>query len=95
MFDLPDGGATVRHKLGVLRGLCDEASRPYEQIEKVISTRLQPGESTLSFVTRCSAFAELGIDHATVITTGPWTGESVATLAEAADQIAELASQDN
>ncbi|MEO3862510.1 LLM class F420-dependent oxidoreductase [Acrocarpospora sp. B8E8] len=94
VFDIPDGGATVRHKLGMLRGLCDEIGRPYEQIEKVISTRLQPGESTPSFVTRCSTFAELGIDHATVITTGPWTGESVATLVEAADQIAELASQD-
>ncbi|MFU8854818.1 LLM class F420-dependent oxidoreductase [Micromonospora sp. SL1-18] len=90
VFDIPDGGKTVRHKLAVLRALCDDLGRPYDQIEKVIATRLQPGESTASFVTRCATFAELGIDHVSVITTGPWTAESVATLVEAADQIVAL-----
>jgi len=90
VFDIPDGGKTVRHKLAVLRRLCDEYGRPYDRIEKVIATRLQPGESTASFVARCAAFVDLSIDHVSVITTGPWTADGVATLVEAADQIAGL-----
>ncbi len=83
VFDIPDGGATVRHKLRVLQRLCAEIGRPYDAIEKTISTRLGPGESAASFVERCRAFGELGIDHVAVITTGPWTDEAVATLAAA------------
>jgi F420-dependent oxidoreductase-like protein len=88
VFDMPDGGATVRHKLGVLRGICERLGRPYDEIEKVISTRLQSGESPSSFVTRCAAFAELGIDHTVVLTTGPWTLDAVATVAEACSTFA-------
>ena len=50
VFDIPDGGATVRHKLAVLQKLCAEIGRPYDEIEKTIATRLQPGESAASFV---------------------------------------------
>ena len=63
--------------------------RPYDAIEKTISTRLEPGESAASFVERCRAFAELGIDHVGVVTTGPWTDASVATLATAAPALAD------
>lgn len=84
VFDIPDGGATVRHKLSVLRELCEQIGRSYAQIEKVISTRLQPGESTPSFLRRCETFAELGIEHVTLVTTGPWSIDQVAILAEAA-----------
>jgi alkanesulfonate monooxygenase SsuD/methylene tetrahydromethanopterin reductase-like flavin-dependent oxidoreductase (luciferase family) len=90
VFDIPDGGATVRHKLGVLQRLCAEIGRPCEEIEKVIATRLGPDEGAAAFVERCSAFVELGIDHVGVITTGPWTDAAVATLAEAAPGIAAL-----
>jgi F420-dependent oxidoreductase-like protein len=89
VFDLPDGGATVRHKLGVLQQLCAEIGRPYDAIEKTISTRLPPGESAASFVERCRTFADLGIDHVGVITTGPWTDDAVATLAAAAPRLSE------
>jgi alkanesulfonate monooxygenase SsuD/methylene tetrahydromethanopterin reductase-like flavin-dependent oxidoreductase (luciferase family) len=89
VFDLPDGGATVRHKLGVLQQLCAEIGRPYDAIEKTISTRLAPGESAASFVERCRTFADLGIDHVGVITTGPWTDDAVATLAAAAPRLSE------
>jgi F420-dependent oxidoreductase-like protein len=87
VFDIPDGGATVRRKLGVLQRLCAEIGRPYDAIEKTISTRLGPGESAASFVERCRAFEELGIDHVAVITTGPWTDEAVATLTAAAGHL--------
>ena len=89
VFDIPDGGATARHKLGVLQRLCAEIGRPYDAIEKTISTRLEPGESAASFVERCRAFTELGIDHVGVVTTGPWTDASVATLATAAPALAD------
>ena len=39
--DIPDGGRTVTHKLGVLAGHCEAIGRPYEEIEKTISTRLE------------------------------------------------------
>ena len=87
VFDIPDGGATARHKLAVLENLCAEIGRPYAAIEKTISTRLAPGESAASFVERCRTFTELGIDHVGVVTTGPWTDESVATLAAAAQRL--------
>ena len=90
VFDIPDGGVTVRHKLSVLAELCAAIGRPYEKIEKTIATRLEPGESAESFVARCAAFVELGIDHVGVVTTGPWTDQGVATLAEAVPELASL-----
>jgi len=83
LFDIPDGGATVRHKLDVLARHCEELGRPYEDIEKTLSTRLAPDEPAEAFAERCAHLAGLGIDHVVVITAGPWTEESVATLAAA------------
>ncbi|MDR3082797.1 MAG: TIGR03560 family F420-dependent LLM class oxidoreductase [Streptomyces sp.] len=91
VFDIPDEGATVRHKLSVLRGLCEQVERPYDQIEKVISSRLQPGETVASFVARCEQFAQLGIEHTSLVTTGPWTLDAIATLSAATAQVADLA----
>ena len=81
VFDIPDGGRTVRHKLDVLARHCEEAGRPYEEIEKTLSTRLSPGESPDAFAARCEQIAALGIEHVVVITSGPWSKEAVATLA--------------
>jgi hypothetical protein len=64
----------------VLAGHCREVGRPYEAIEKTLSTRLHPGEPAGEFAARCAAAAALGIEHVVVITPGPWTTESVATL---------------
>jgi alkanesulfonate monooxygenase SsuD/methylene tetrahydromethanopterin reductase-like flavin-dependent oxidoreductase (luciferase family) len=79
LFDIPDGGATIRHKLAVLRECCAAAGRPYEAIEKTVSTRFQPGDD---FARRCADFAKLGIDHVVCITAGPWTPAAVAELAK-------------
>ena len=87
LFNIPDGGATVTRKLGVLARLCEAAGRPYEEIEKTISTRLEPGESPGSFAERCRALAALGIQHAVVITSGPWTEDAVASLGLAATAV--------
>ncbi len=83
LFDIPDGGVTIRHKLDVLARHCADTGRPYEQIEKTLSTRLHPGESPDQFVRRCEYAAKLGIEHMVVITPGAWTAESLATLAAA------------
>jgi F420-dependent oxidoreductase-like protein len=83
LFDIPDEGRTIRHKLDVLARHCEAVGRPYDEIEKTVSTRLNPGESAEAFAGRCAALAALGIEHAVVITAGPWTEDAVATLAAA------------
>jgi alkanesulfonate monooxygenase SsuD/methylene tetrahydromethanopterin reductase-like flavin-dependent oxidoreductase (luciferase family) len=83
LFDVPDGGRTIRHKLDVLRRHCEAAGRPYEAIEKTVSTRLQLGESADSFAGRCEVLRSYGIEHAVVITDGPWTLDGIATLSRA------------
>jgi F420-dependent oxidoreductase-like protein len=83
LFDIPDEGKTIKHKLEVLARHCDAVGRPYDEIEKTVSTRLNPGESSEAFAERCAALAALGIEHAVVITAGPWTEDAVARLAAA------------
>jgi F420-dependent oxidoreductase-like protein len=90
LFDIPDGGATVKHKLEVLARHCQEVGRPYEAIEKTLSTRLHPGEPAGEFAARCAAAAALGIEHVVVVTPGPWTSEAVATLGEAIATLREV-----
>ncbi len=46
LFDIPDGGQTIRHKLGVLAGHCAAVGRPFDDIGAIrtsagrIETRL-------------------------------------------------------
>jgi alkanesulfonate monooxygenase SsuD/methylene tetrahydromethanopterin reductase-like flavin-dependent oxidoreductase (luciferase family) len=84
LFDIPDGGATIRHKLAVLAQHCDAVGRPYGEIEKTVGTRLEPAETAAAFAERCAALAELGIEHAVVITSEPWSEERIAVLAACA-----------
>lgn len=83
LFDIPDGGQTVRHKLAVLAEHCEQVGRRCDEIEKTVSTRLEPGESPASFARRCAALADFGIQHVVVITPGPWTEAAVASLGTA------------
>lgn len=83
VFDLPDGGRAIRHKLDVLARHCDEIGRPYDDIDKTVSTRLNPGESAADFAARCAVFAEWGIDHVVVLSPQPWTEAAVALVAKA------------
>jgi F420-dependent oxidoreductase-like protein len=88
VFDIPDGGATVRRQLAVLAQHCAEVGRPVEDIEKTISTALKPDEPVSRFVDHCGRLGETGIDHVVVITRGtPWAEQAVATLGAAADQL--------
>jgi F420-dependent oxidoreductase-like protein len=72
LFDIPDGGATLQHKLDVLARECDAAGRDRSEIEVTLSSRLASGETTAQFVDRCAALAPRGIDHVVLVTAGPW-----------------------
>jgi F420-dependent oxidoreductase-like protein len=84
LFDIPDGGATIRHKLDVLREHCAAAGRDIGGLDLTVSTALAPGESADSFTGRCAALRDLGLTHVVVITRGqPWTPETVGVVAAA------------
>src|SRR6266508_6242892 len=59
LFDIPDGGETIKRKLSVLAEHCEAVGRPYAEIEKTLSTRLLPGETPDAFVQRCGTLAGL------------------------------------
>jgi F420-dependent oxidoreductase-like protein len=80
LFDIPDGGRTIRHKLDVLDRACEALGRPPGDVERTVSTRLGPGESAESLAECCAALAVLGIEHVVVIRSGAWTPETVAVL---------------
>ena len=90
LFDIPDGGRTVTHKLTVLARHCADLGRPYAQIEKTLSTRLEVGEPAEEFVRRSMASAALGIEHMVVISSHPWTAEGLSTLAAAVPALREV-----
>jgi alkanesulfonate monooxygenase SsuD/methylene tetrahydromethanopterin reductase-like flavin-dependent oxidoreductase (luciferase family) len=81
LFDIPDGGATIRRKLDVLKRHCEAVGRPYEAIEKTVSTRLNPGETVAD---RLTYLESLGLEHAVFITSGPWSEEGVVALSATA-----------
>ncbi len=83
MFDIPDGGRTIRRKLDVLRAHCEAVGRPYDAIEKTVSTRLSPGQDADAFAARCGALRELGLEHVVVIVSGPWSEEAVRIIGAA------------
>ena len=90
LFDIPDGGQTVKHKLTVLARHCEDVGRPYEAIEKTLGTRLEAGESSDEFARRCVGAAALGIEHMMVGKAGPWTAEALATLAVAIPRLGDV-----
>jgi F420-dependent oxidoreductase-like protein len=91
LFDIPDGGATLRHKLAVLAQACEAIGRNPDDIEVTLSSRLAPGETAKQLTDRCTDLAALGIDHLVLITNGPWrNGADLDTVLEAAEPIAAV-----
>jgi len=84
LFDIPDGGRTVRHKLEVLAAHCAAEGRAPAEIDRTIATRVVPGESVAQVTDRLAALAQMGLDHAVVVTSGPWQPQTVDVLIEAA-----------
>jgi alkanesulfonate monooxygenase SsuD/methylene tetrahydromethanopterin reductase-like flavin-dependent oxidoreductase (luciferase family) len=88
LFDIPDGGATLRRKLDVLARECAAIGRPREEIETTVGTALFPDEPPAAFAERCAALGELGAEHVGVITRTPWTDADLARLVEGARLLA-------
>jgi F420-dependent oxidoreductase-like protein len=72
LFDVPDGGTTLRHKLDVLARACHDIGRDPDDVEVTLSTRLADGETAPLLADRAAGLAELGVDHLVLVTTGPW-----------------------
>ncbi|RDI69171.1 LLM class F420-dependent oxidoreductase [Nocardia pseudobrasiliensis] len=81
LSDMPDVGlgGDIGHKLEVLRKHCAEIGRDYATIEKTVGTRFDPTAPDRLLV-RLRELAELGVDHAVLAPTQPWTTERLATL---------------
>ena len=90
LFDIPDGGATVRQRLEVLRRHCADLGRDPAEVETTISTRLERDEDAGHVTERLTAIRGWGIEHAVFITPGPWTTAAVPTLADATDGVRDL-----
>src|SRR5262249_47352850 len=88
--DVPDGGELIRRKLDVLADHCAVEDRPFDAIEKTVSTRLEPGDTVDAFVERAAALAELGMDHLIVLTRGAWTADRLAVVVSAVRAITAL-----
>jgi F420-dependent oxidoreductase-like protein len=90
LFDIPDGGKTVTERLEVLARHCAEIGRPYDAIDKTVTSRFDPAEPTDAFVDRCAGLGELGFQHVVVITNGPWTEPDIERLSEAVPAVTKL-----
>ncbi|MDH6194775.1 F420-dependent oxidoreductase-like protein [Mycobacterium frederiksbergense] len=91
LFDVPDGGATIRRQLQVLDRHCADVGRPADEIERTVTTALHDGERPEELVERCHALADLGIQHVVVIARGrPLTDTDLNCVAAAANQLAGL-----
>jgi F420-dependent oxidoreductase-like protein len=92
LFDVPDGGVAIRRQLGVLDRHCADVGRPPEEVERTVTTALEPGESLNVLAERCGALAGLGVQHVVVIARGrPFTDHDLVTVASAAAQVTGLA----
>jgi hypothetical protein len=71
---------------------CVDVGRPPEEIERTVTTALEPGESADGLTERCHALADFGAQHVVVIARGrPFTDQDLDTVAGAAAQVTRLA----
>lgn len=89
-FDVPDGGLTLRRELDVLADHCAAAGRPYWEVEKTVTARMELAEPAESVAERCESFAEYGIEHVVFAADGPWTPEAVEAVGEAVPVVAQI-----
>ena len=90
LFDLPDDGATVRHKLDVLARHCESVGRPRDEIQTTLSTRLAPAETTADLVARCERVAGWGVEHLIFVSSTPWAPADLDVLVSAAADVTGL-----
>ena len=90
LFDIPDGGATLQHKLEVLARACDAVGRDPQDIEVTLSSRLGSDENVGAFTDRCGQLAERGIQHIVLVTSGPWSQGELDIIFGAVDPVRAL-----
>lgn len=88
LYDPPDQGAMIRHKLGVLAGHCETVGRRYEDIDKTISTRFIDGESPAEFADRAATLKNYGATHLVLFYS--WTVETLEALGKLIPAAAEV-----
>lgn len=89
LYDIPGGDAAVRHQLDVLARHCRDVGRPYDDVERTITTTLLADESVDQLVQRCRTMAVNGLQHVVIITRGrPFSERDLTTVAHAAQQLA-------
>jgi len=92
LFDIPDGGRTLRHKLNVVAAACERIGRDPAEIEVTLSSRVGEGETADELTERCAGLRALGIDHLVLVSGHPWQpGPELDTVLEAADAVRRLA----
>jgi F420-dependent oxidoreductase-like protein len=90
LFDIPDGGQTIRRKIAVLEQHCQEVGRDPNEIERTLSTRRGPDQSVADFVEHCRDVAQLGIDHI-ILHSGPaWSPALVREGAAIVDALTDI-----
>jgi alkanesulfonate monooxygenase SsuD/methylene tetrahydromethanopterin reductase-like flavin-dependent oxidoreductase (luciferase family) len=90
LFDIPDGGTTLRRKLDVLARACDAVGRDVRDIEITLSSRLAPDETSAAFADRCGQLAQLGVQHVVLVTTGPWSHDELGVIFDAVEPVRAL-----
>jgi F420-dependent oxidoreductase-like protein len=92
LFDIPDGGKTVRRQLDVLDRHCADVGRPADEVERTVTTGLLPGEDADELAARCRALGDVGVQHVVVIARGrPLADNDLSVLAGAADRLVKTA----
>jgi len=82
LFDIPERGFAddLRHKLDVLRGLCDEIGRDFDAIEKTTATAIDPDD--LDELRRhLDELRDVGIDQPILSADRPWDEATLEALA--------------
>jgi F420-dependent oxidoreductase-like protein len=88
LSDKPDQGATIRRKLDVLAAHCESVGRPFDAIQKTVSTRFIDGESPAEFATRAKTLRDYGCDH--LVLFHVWTVETLEALGKLIPAAADI-----
>ena len=71
LFDIPDGGRTVRTSSRSSPGTATTSAAPTTRSRRRSAPAWRPAESSDAFADRCAAAAALGIEHLVVLTSQP------------------------
>jgi F420-dependent oxidoreductase-like protein len=88
LSDMPDEGATIRRKLAVLAQHCEAVGRPFDAIEKTVSTRFIDGESAADFAGRAEVLRGYGCDHLVLFFS--WSVEALEALGKLIPAITDV-----